>query len=239
MEIFVGTSGWSYDWNPKRSIDWFIENTGLNAIELNASFYHFPLPVYVERWRKKSSNLRWAIKVNRIFTHTYKFSRKALNRWQDFYKIFAPLDSSVDFYLFQMPPSNTPKSVPLIKEFIKQTNLQDRFALEFRNPEWFKNEWINWAIDLGVTLVSVDSPNLPRYIFNTADRTYVRMHGRTSWYAHQYSESELKEVASKILRANPEKAYVFFNNDHAMLKDAHAMFRILNKRCREKMVIST
>ena len=38
-EIFVGTSGWLYDWNLGSSLDWYAEFSGLNAVELNASFY--------------------------------------------------------------------------------------------------------------------------------------------------------------------------------------------------------
>ncbi len=237
LDYFVGTSGWAYSWNLKKSLDWFMENTGLNAIELNSSYYHFPSPTSVQTWSQKSKNLRWSIKVNRLFTHTYRFNQNAVERWQSFYELFSPLNDLVDFYLFQMPPSITPKTAPLIESFAKKTNLKGRFALEFRNQEWFKNEWVNWAIDLGVTLVSVDAPDLPRYIFNTTDRVYLRMHGRTTWYAHQYNENELHEVESKILRANPEKAYVFFNNDHAMPQNAKSMLQILNrKKQKEKML---
>jgi uncharacterized protein YecE (DUF72 family) len=39
MELFVGTSGWFYSWNPDGSFDWFSRFSGLNAVELNMSFY--------------------------------------------------------------------------------------------------------------------------------------------------------------------------------------------------------
>ncbi len=230
MKCYVGTSGWAYSWNPQKSLDYYIEKTGLNAVELNSSFYHFPLLTSVQTWSKKGANLHWSIKVNRLFTHTYKFNENTINRWSNFFNLFRPLDSVVDFYLFQMPPSLTPKAAPNIEALIKKTQLSNRCALEFRNPEWFTNKWINWAIDLGITLVSVDAPNLPRWIFNTSDRVYIRMHGRTSWYAHQYTPDELYEVEAKIKKANPEKVYIFFNNDHAMPKNARTMLQILKKQ---------
>jgi uncharacterized protein YecE (DUF72 family) len=40
MELFVGTSGWFYSWNPDGSFDWFCRFSGLNAVELNMSFYN-------------------------------------------------------------------------------------------------------------------------------------------------------------------------------------------------------
>ncbi|MEM2358961.1 MAG: DUF72 domain-containing protein, partial [Nitrososphaerota archaeon] len=35
---FVRTSGWLYDWNSGGTLDWYLANSGLNAVELNASF---------------------------------------------------------------------------------------------------------------------------------------------------------------------------------------------------------
>jgi uncharacterized protein YecE (DUF72 family) len=41
--------------------------------------------------------------------------------------------------------------------------------------------------------------------------------------------AELKEVAERILSIKPEKAYVFFNNDHAMLENSRKMLSILKE----------
>ena len=51
MNIFIGTSGWNYDWNPEKSLDWYVKNTKFNAIELNYSFYRFPSPKAVNAWK--------------------------------------------------------------------------------------------------------------------------------------------------------------------------------------------
>jgi uncharacterized protein YecE (DUF72 family) len=227
MDFFVGTSGWYYPWNEERSLDWFIANSGLNAVELNASFYRFPFSNMVKSWAKKGKELKWAIKVNRLITHIFKFSVRAFETWQRFCELFAPLDEYVDFYLFQLPPRTTPQSADSIKDFVEKTNLKRRFALEARNLQWFNETWITWASKLGITLVSVDSPDFPLTVFNTNGLVYQRMHGRTEWYAHSYSDKELEEVAEKIVKAKPEKAYVFFNNNSAMLANSRKMFSIL------------
>lgn len=230
MEFYVGTSGWYYPWNEKRSLDWFVANSGLNAVELNASFYRFPQSSKIKTWAKKGRSLRWAVKVNRLITHTFKFSDKALNTWQRFRGLFAPFDECIDFYLFQLPPRTTPEAAPIIAEFAEKTGLRKRFALEVRNREWFDEAWVRWASNAGITLVSVDSPDFPLKVFNTNGLVYQRMHGRTEWYAYTYSHEELKETAEKILKAKPEKAYVFFNNDTAMLENARQMFNILKDK---------
>lgn len=231
MEVFVGTSGWYYPWNEKRSLDWFVTNAGLNAVELNASFYRFPLSSKIKSWAKKGKSLRWTVKVNRLITHTFKFSDRALNTWQKFRELFAPLDECIDFYLFQLPPRTTPESATaLIEEFAEKTNLRRRFALEVRNLEWFNDAWVSWASKMGITLVSVDSPDFPLSVFNTNGLVYQRMHGRKEWYAYTYSDRELEETAEKIMKAKPEKAYVFFNNDVAMLENARTMLKILKDK---------
>ena len=229
MKLFVGTSGWYYSWNEDRNFDWFVANSGLNAVELNASFYRFPFPNMVKSWARKGKGLRWAIKVNRLITHRLKFSQSAYQSWKKFENLFKPLEPNIDFYLFQLPPSMTPKSASLIESFIKKTELNERFALEVRNLKWFDKRWIDWASDLGITWVSVDSPDFPLDVFNTSGLIYERMHGRTVWYAHLYSDEELKEVAEKILNAKPEKAYVFFNNDHAMLVNSRRMLNMFKE----------
>jgi uncharacterized protein YecE (DUF72 family) len=123
----------------------------------------------------------------------------------------------------------TPKSVPLIGNFFERTQLKERFALEVRNLKWFDKEWANWSSRLGITWVSVDSPDFPREVFNTNCLVYERMHGRTEWYAHFYTDEELREVAGKILNIKPKKAYVFFNNNHAMLENSRKMLSMLKE----------
>ena len=227
MKIYVGTSGWLYSWNRGRNFDWFLENSGLNAVELNMSFYRFPFPNQVKSWAKKGKELRWAVKVNRLITHRFKFNEKAFNLWKKFELVFKPLDESVDFYLFQLPPYLKSDFASKIGEFFKKTGLMERFALEVRNLEWFKPEVLDWASSLGLTWVSVDCPDLPNDVYNVNGIVYERMHGRTIWYGHYYSREELEEVARRIAAVSPGKIYVFFNNNHAMLDNARQMLDIL------------
>ncbi len=229
MQIFIGTSGWYYDWNEGLTLDWYIKNSGLNAIELNASFYHFPFPSQIKSWAKKGSNLHWAIKVNRLITHQHKFSENALETWKTFHNLFMPLEEFIDFYLFQLPPNLSKNARDKIAGFIDRIKINEKFALEFRHNTWFVEEILKWAESLGITLVSIDAPEFPRTIFNTARIIYLRMHGRTEWYVHNYTTKELNEISKRIALAHADKVYVFFNNNHNMLKNARDMMLILKK----------
>ncbi len=74
--------------------------------------------------------------------------------------------------------------------------------------------------------MSVDSPDVT-WIVSTGGVVYLRMHGRTFWYSQHYEEDELRAVAEEVARLRPDKAYIFFNNNHSMLDNARTMLIIL------------
>ena len=230
MEIYVGTCGWMYDWNPD-GFEWYVKNSGLNAVELNASFYRFPFRTQVKSWSVKGRNIRWAIKVHRSITHFKKLSSESLNIWFRFLDIFKPLMDNIDFFLIQLPPSFKANytNYSKIKNFVENCNVDVRkLAFEFRHPSCFSKNWVEKILSLGCIFVSVDAPNLPREIYVSRDGVvYVRMHGRLTWYSYNYSVRELLEVARNIVSKSPSKVYVFFNNDHDMLNNAREMFELL------------
>jgi len=225
MKVFVGTSGWLYSWNKEGNLDWFLKNSKLNAVELNTSFYRFPFPNQIKAWAEKGKKIKWAIKVNRLITHQYKFNNKAFRSWKKFYKLFEALDKYIDFYLFQLPPNFA--NIKQILNFAKKTKLKKRFALELRNKNLIENLKVEEVkkINKVLTLVSLDSPDFQ--IIFPGKIIYLRMHGRLSWYNYNYSLKELKEICEKIKEIKPQKVYVFFNNNHNMLNNARKMFKLL------------
>ena len=224
--VYIGTSGWAYAWNEGGTLDWYIGNSGLNAVELNASFYRFPFPNQVKAWAAKGKSLHWVVKVNRLITHIYKFSEKSEGTWLKFRDLFAPLEKRIDLFLFQLPPFLTPDSAQKIERLVEVAG-PEKFALEVRHERWFAPEWLDWARKLGITWVSIDAPVFISRVFRTSDKVYVRMHGRTGWYSHNYSVAELKGVVGAIRAEKPRSVYIFFNNDTGMLDNAQSMMRIM------------
>lgn len=186
----------------------------------------------IKSWSEKGKDIRWAIKINKSITHRHKFNEEALEIWKKFEDAFRTMDTLIDFYLFQLPLLITPNLASRIAAFAEETALQQRFALEFRNKDWFQEKWYEWAEEKEITLVSVDAPELPRKIYAINDVVYLRMHGRRKWYRHKYSTKELEEIEAKICKAEPEKAYVFFNNNHNMLKDARKLQELMEEKKR-------
>ncbi len=223
MEVFVGTSGWYYDWNKKKNLDWFIQNSGLNSVELNASFYRFPSPEQIESWNRKGTGIRWSIKVHRSTTHWRQLSESSLEILKSFLELFEPMDHLIDFYLFQVPPKFD--DVERALRFAEAAKLGKKFALEIRNKELLGNDEAYSGLVGKVTLVSVDSPDYRNRIF-PGKNVYMRMHGRNSWYSYDYSQEEISETLRKILSFEPEKTYIYFNNDHNMLDNARKALEI-------------
>ncbi len=225
MEFYVGTSGWSYEWNKGGDLSWYVDKSGLNAIELNASFYRFPLEAYVKRWSERGNRLRWSVKVHRSVTHNHKFNAEALEVWKRFRNRFLSLDDLVDFYLFQAPPRF--HDLDRITAFLQEIHLPGRMALELRDAEMLGDDPTCRRLQQHAILVSVDSPDFQNRIFY--DRSiYLRMHGREDWYQHAYTRRELEETLKIIYRRKPERLFVFFNNDHHMLQNASLMLHMLN-----------
>jgi uncharacterized protein YecE (DUF72 family) len=220
--VYIGTSGWSYDWNTGNSLDWYIKESQLNAIELNMSFYRFPSENMITSWAAKGKDLAWVIKVHRSITHFQKLNQKAVESFQRFKTLFKPLEDHIHYYLLQLPPSFTDLST--LEQFLEKTGT-DTLAVEFRHPSMFTNEIITWAKQQNLLLVSIDAPQLPRAIMST-EIIYERIHGRTAWYSYNYTDLELHEIHKRIISQNPTTVYVFFNNTE-MLPNAQKMNHIL------------
>lgn len=226
MEILIGTSGWNYSWNPKRNLEWYVENTPFNAIEVNSTFYHFPKEKTVENWLKYRDKLKFVVKVHRSITHLHRFNEKSKENWKKFYELLRPLTPFIDLFLFQIPPSMKSENLENIISFHKFTEIGEKFAFEPRRIDWFKSEVIDRLKENNITLVSVSAPRLPDSIIVTTSNAYIRFHGRTKWYSYRYSEEELIEYSKKIKELNVNRIYIFFNNDY-MLENCLFFYRLL------------
>jgi uncharacterized protein YecE (DUF72 family) len=222
MKTFIGTSGWSYNWNKGNSLEWYVDHTDLNAIELNMSFYRFPFPNMVKSWATKGKELAWVIKIHRSITHFKKLGKESYGIFERFQDVFKPLDEYIHYYLLQLPPGFN--DIDTLDLFIDECNCE-KLCVEFRDQSLFNDDILQWGKKKDVLVVSIDAPNMPYKIMS--DRIiYERIHGRTGWYSHDYSREELLDIKNRILNCNPEIVYLFFNNNHAMLENAEIMYNL-------------
>ena len=71
-----------------------------------------------------------------------------------------------------------------------------------------------------VTFCAVSAPRLPEElpVFGQRARerpnvVYVRFHGRTRWYRHDYSGEELTSWARRLALSGAKHVWIYFNND--------------------------
>jgi len=248
MEIHVGCSGWFY-WHWKGLFypeevpthRWFKHYVKhFKTVELNAPFYSWPKPATVKGWKRNApTNFRYSVKVNRIITHEKRMvGTKRLVR--EFCGIADVLGPQMGCFLFQLPPSYryTPARLKSIVTQIAAARCDPaaRYAIEFRHKSWWRAAVLRAFTKANLIFCSVSAPRLPDDLLKTSEALYVRFHGRTRWYRHDYTSAELRGWAEKIQRSGAREAWVYFNNDREgfAIRNAKRLSRLLTPRSTAK-----
>jgi uncharacterized protein YecE (DUF72 family) len=218
----VGCSGWFY-WHWRGTFypediprtDWFRHYTeNFDTVELNAPFYSWPTIATVNTWIQQaehSENFLYTVKVSELITHVKKFVRTK-ELVLDFGYIADLLGPRLGCFLFQLPPSFT-FTPPRLKAIVSQLDPSRRNVVEFRHRSWW-NESVYKAFEKhGIIFCSCSGPRLPDELIRTADDIYVRFHGTTRWYRHDYTHEELAVWAQRIRDSGAQQAWIYFNND--------------------------
>jgi uncharacterized protein YecE (DUF72 family) len=199
-----------------------------DTVELNAPFYHWPLPTTVQKWvRQAVPGFKYTIKVNRMITHLKRFNNtKEMVR--EFSSMADTLGDLMGCFLFQLPPSFRYTTARL-HAITSQLDPRLRNAVEFRHGSWWCEEVFRALEDAGLIFCSVSAPTLPDDMIRTADAIYVRFHGVKQWYRYDYSEAELAPWVKKIRASGAKEVWAYFNNDFegCAFRNAQTLKRML------------
>jgi len=237
QNIFIGTSGYKYEWWNKSEYDKFdVYDKTFNTVEINASFYNF---YKKSTWDKiinnSPDNFVYSIKVNRSITHYRKF-----NRLREFIKPFIGM-KKVKCLLFQFPPNfkysdDNIKKLNDLSKYYDKAKTHMNFVFEFRNISWYLLDNLTKLNDLFekkkhwiIAVTNIDNKYYPSFdeynnLINSQqlDVMYVRMHGTADKYEGSYSKKSLKELG-KFIRSNNTKEemdiFIYFNNTDSLYKD--------------------
>jgi uncharacterized protein YecE (DUF72 family) len=220
MDVHIGTSGWFY-WHWRGIFypesgptnGWFRHYAdAFHTVELNAPFYKWPTPATVKTWRRSApEGFRYSIKVNCLITHEKRMVRTK-KLVQKFYSISDELGGQMGCYLFQFPPSYRFTSSRL-QSIVSQLDPQHRNAVEFRHKSWWRAAVYRALTKAGLIFCSISAPRLPDNLVTTNNVIYVRLHGRSRWYRHEYSREEIMAWAEKIAGSGAQEAWIYFDND--------------------------
>lgn len=236
----VGCSGWFYwHWNglfyPETiaRTEWFrYYSKNFDTVELNAPFYSWPTLATVKTWIKQAEHADdfvYTVKVSELVTHVKKFEGTA-ELVQDFGYIADMLGDRFGCFLFQLPPSFR-FSQERLDNIVGQLDPSRRNVVEFRHASWWNEEVYAAFRKKGIIFCSCSGPRLPDALVKTADDIYVRFHGTTRWYRHDYAENELCEWADRILKSGAQESWIYFNNDRDgfAIKNAKALRSLLER----------
>lgn len=265
-KILIGTSGFSFpDWKgevypqgikDKDMLFYYSYHIGLEAVEINSTYYAIPSPKSMESMEKKTPpSFEFTVKLPKTVTHD-PFDPKIASKpepydiertIEKFKEAIKPLidSSKLGAILLQFPVffTNTTKN----KDYILFCSERLSFCplvVEFRHISWVKDETFEFLKKTGIGFCSVDEPRLPRLMPNVFEVTsriaYMRFHGRNkNWfnapvserYDYLYSDEELFSFVDEIKRmaSVSDKFYIFFNNCHMgkALKNALRLKEIL------------
>jgi uncharacterized protein YecE (DUF72 family) len=237
MKIHIGCAGWFYShWRgifyPPQEIgtkSWFAYYANVfDTVELNAPFYRWPKPLTVRRWKREAPpGFVYSVKVNRKITHEKRMvGVKKLVAW--YYEVAATLGDKMGCFLWQFPPSfkYTPAN---LKNIVTHLDPAHRNAVEFRHKSWWRVSVYRALARKGLIFCAVSGPRLPDVIPAGGETIYVRFHGTSRWYRHDYSDAELTAWAEKIQASGAAAAWLYFNNDRQgfAIKNALRLRRIL------------
>jgi uncharacterized protein YecE (DUF72 family) len=239
METHVGCSGWFYwHWrgifypDTKRTDTWFKHYlANFDTVELNAPFYKWPKDSTVKAWRRNApSHFRYSVKVNQLITHEKRLRRTG-KLVAEFCRIEEILGQQLGCFLFQFPPSYR-YTASRLKSIVTQLHPRVRNAIEFRHKSWWRQAVYRAFKKRGLIFCSVSGPRLPDELIKTGDVIYLRFHGRTRWYRHDYDLQELSVWADRIRQSGASEAWIYFNNDREgfAIKNAQTLRDLLGDR---------
>jgi uncharacterized protein YecE (DUF72 family) len=226
-EFNVGCSGWFYwHWRDNfypaglASSKWFDHYASrFKTVELNAPFYSWPTVATVASWIRQAGRRRfvYTVKACEFITHVKRFAGTA-RLVKDFGYIADLLGPRMGCFLFQLPPSFH-FSPARLKAIVTQLDPKRRNVVEFRHASWWNEKVYAAFREAGIIFCSCSGPRLPDELIQTTEEIYLRFHGTSRWYRHDYSAEELSVWVKRIRQSGAKRVWAYFNND----RDCHAI----------------
>jgi uncharacterized protein YecE (DUF72 family) len=226
--ILLGTSGWSYkEWEgsfyqkaEKRKLRAYA--AVFKTAEIDSTFYRNPTKGTVMGWLKYSpQEFVFTAKLPKLITHDKKLGLKGDVKadLDVFLDLMRPLQlgGKLACLLIQLPPkySYNPQNLEAFFNILDPTF---RYAVEFRNESWLRDETWELLKAHDVAYTNVDEPLLPPEVHLTADFAYFRWHGKGEkiWFDYKYSNDELNAWVPKVEAAagQVKKIVGYFNNHY-------------------------
>jgi len=215
MELYVGTSGYSYPkWKgtfypPKLPAKRMLAHYGeqFRSVEINSTFMRVPAASTVAGWASAvPAGFRFVLKAPQLITHKKRL-KDVGEAVALFHAAAAPLSDLLGPLLFQLPP-NLKKDAPRLADFLASLPVAGRTAIEFRHASWLDDEVFGLLRDHNAALCLADAGDELQVPFvATADWGYLRLR------RPDYDEAALDRWRNLVVQQHWRDAYVFFKHE--------------------------
>lgn len=217
MELFVGTSGYSYkewkgsfypeDLSAKKMLSWYGERLG--AVEINNTFYRLPKVAVLESWAEQvPPGFRFSIKASRRISHFTRLKETSQEPLEYLLETVRVLGDRLGVVLFQLPP-NMKVDLARLETFLSYLPEGTPGAFEFRHASW-KDESVYDLLrgrNMAWVCADTDDTEEDEPIVATADWGYLRLR------RPGYDEDDLRRWADQVAGQSWGHAFVFFKHE--------------------------
>jgi uncharacterized protein YecE (DUF72 family) len=224
MELFVGTSGFSFaEWKgtfypadlpAKEMLRYYAERLG--TVEINNTFYRMPKRELLAGWSDQvPAGFRFAVKAPQRITH-WKRLVDAGDDVAFFLAQIEALGERLGAVLFQLPPhlkretveAGVPGEPGRLEKFLPLvTGSPAPVAFEFRHQSWNDPAVGAAVVAAGCAVCASDTDEAPASLVPGARFGYLRL--RKS----DYDDAALREWAGRVRDQGWERAFVFFKHE--------------------------
>ncbi len=219
---WIGCSGFYYKgWKevfypnslPQRKwFEFYCES--FNTVELNVTFYRFPRVDDLKSWYSRSpDDFMFTVKAPRLITHFKKFVG-VTRELHDFYStVEKGLGKKLGTVLFQLHPRIV-FSEEKLEQIIKSVDQGFVNVIEFRHVSWWRPDVVKTLKENSIAFCSISYPQLPEDLVKSSPTVYYRFHGVPKLYLSSYSDKQLTDIVSEIIKKRSvDNVYIYFNND--------------------------
>ncbi|MDB6127790.1 MAG: hypothetical protein JWM35_1686, partial [Verrucomicrobia bacterium] len=100
-----------------------------------------------------------------------------------------------------------------LKSIVGQLDPDRRNVVEFRHKSWWRQTVFRALAKHRIIFCAVSSPRFAEELPPKSGIIYIRFHGRSRWYRHDYTTEELEVWAQRIANSGAKEAWIYFNND--------------------------
>lgn len=199
-KVQIGCQGWNYaDWVTKAGGETVFYPRGTKpaemleiyarafaTVEVDSTFYAVPSESTLQNWYEKTpADFTFALKMPQEITHAYGLRTSGYLILEEFCEKIVTLKEKLAAVLIQLPPqfTATEENADTLADFLRRLSQNIRFAVEFRERGWLKDEVYEILAKHNTALCLTDGTWIPRALMlaavkvKTADFAYVRFMG--------------------------------------------------------------